>query len=656
MSLTKNHELSSWKVVLAQLRRTETTWRGKKLSRGDHATYTEAILLQALVVVDLSKRYEGFGTHSDHVNLAINLAKVDVGALATFVSESVMYWRQTSLPESDRTVQNYTGFKHLCTQNSPFAGLILGPIRGAIELHFVQQTPSSFYPVYQYLSFLSHLTLVDIDMSAELEERYIEQEEVLAAHHLPDAFVEQMNVVMRDWLRDFEVTRDEFVPKHGPGGVAELTRGKSVAAKYQALRSDALIDYVLKKHIGLEACDCFPRINPGVTSRTSRIVFVPKSMKTKRVISAEPATLQYMQQGVDRCLRKYMANHHYLKRRIDLRDQSVQRDRALEASSTRDSATVDLSSASDSVSYELVKRVFRGTALLPFLVALRSRSAVLPSGKVVEMAKFAPMGSALCFPVQTLIFACIAECTAHYMHYRTGQLYDRYRVYGDDIIIPDPCFQDLVVNLRWCGFSLNVSKTYAGSARFRESCGCDAYDGRDVTPLKISRRYSAERLSSRSPGVFVGLVALVNSCHGYEFPLLRRYLVDKLINGTSFVPYFSTDPRHGVQSPSPSNYRLPRRDNDEYQREEVLAAGTSSCQAISGPIVWSQKSCRFEDADPDSYDCDDIRYFEWLRRTFKRTGDHLDPDAIVTVCIGDAGDSLVKRWISDPPLGVSSAS
>lgn len=58
MSHSQNQELSSWKVVLARLRRTETTWRGHVLSTLDHETYTEAILCNAMVLQDLSNRYE----------------------------------------------------------------------------------------------------------------------------------------------------------------------------------------------------------------------------------------------------------------------------------------------------------------------------------------------------------------------------------------------------------------------------------------------------------------------------------------------------------------------------------------------------------------------------------------------------------------------
>lgn len=651
MSRLINQELSSWKDVLVRLRRIETRWRGISLSSGDHQTWTEGILLNSMVVSDLSNRYEGFGTHVDHVNLAFNMCQLDVDDVARFLSAAIVAWRRMSSPEAFAAVASYAGFKRLLSKDFPFAGVILGPIKEAISFHLEDQSSRSFSPVYQYFSFLTHLTLNDIDLSVELEAGYLEQEERLAAFQLHDGLIEQMNFVMRDWMSGFKIKSEDFLPEHGPGGVADLLGNSTLENKYKALRPNAMIKYVLKKHIGIDALDYCPApLAEGETSRTSRIVFVSKSMNKKRVISAEPTTYIYFEKAIDNEIRKWIRNHDYLSQHIDFNNQCVQRQAALDASRTRKFATVDLSAASDSISFDLVKDVFRGTALYPFLVAFRSNSAKLPSKRIVSLAKFAPMGSALAFPIQTLIFACVVECTVRYVRATGGISPSAYRVYGDDIIAPDICLNDLVVNLHRCGFTINRGKTYGGNQRFRESCGCDAYDGGDVSPMRISRNYQAIGLTSRTPSAFAGLCKLANQAALFNFPLLRRFLIDKLVNGNSFIPQFSADDRIGVSSPIPDNYRLPKVRNDDLQRTEIFAAGVHSVQAEEGRINWSQRAGGYECPDLDTRNSDDIRYFEWLRSTYCRTGDPHDPDAAVSISIGSAGTWLAKRWVSDPPL------
>jgi hypothetical protein len=648
MSRSKNQELSSWKAVLVQLRRVETTWRGYPLSTVDHNTYTEAILLCAMLLNDLSFQYEGFSTRGFHKKWALDCARVDVDSLAAFLSDSIVAWRQLSFTGDTNPIDISAGFKRQLAMKYPFAMDLLAPIDCAIDIHAVQQTPASFYPVYQFLSFLTHLSLRDIDMSRQLELEYKDNEDRLARLHIPSFVVDEMSAIMEDWFRDFDMRSYDFIPKHGPGGVAELSGDTSLYAKYQLLKPDALLEYVFRKHTGIPASEYVPSNLADVTTRRSSIVFVPKSMKTKRTISKEPATLMYFQKGVDRNVRKYIAHHSYLSERIDLRDQSVQGQAALDASRNGAFATVDLSAASDSITYDLVKRVFRKTALYPFLVATRSRSTCLPSGEVVELTKFAPMGSALCFPIQTLIFASLAECTARYVGHETMRYNSSYRVYGDDIIVPSHHLDDLVVFLNWCGFHINADKTYGGSSKFRESCGVHAYDGVDVTGLKISRSFSATPVSPKSPGVFAGLIALTNSCRERKFQLLRRYLVDKLVNGSTYVPLFSGDSRIGVFSTVPDNYRLKRIEREDYQKQQVLAAAVITCQSKNGPISWDSSRRAFVYDDDPWSGAEDIRYFECLRSTFNRTGDILDPSHLMHARVGSTGTYLSRRWIDDP--------
>jgi len=660
---TINQVIDTWKVVLAQLRRTKSTWRGIALSVRDHATYTEAILCASLVLVDLSNRYGTFGTHRDHVNWAMRMARVDVSDLAPLLADSVVLWRRCSSPTFRVKIDSYNSFKRELSSRHPHAGEFLAPASRAIQTYFDEPSAASFAPPYQFFSFLTHLSLKDLDMGSELEDAYQAEEERLSAHRVPPTLVADMSAIMTTWFKDFRIREDAFLPKHGPGAVAELSGDTSWLSKYGLLAPDQLIEYVFRKHGGFEASTFVPARAGVPTSRQSAIVFVPKSMKTKRVISKEPATLMYFQQGMDQLIRKYVAGHPVLRHHIDLNDQSVQRLAAIEASATRAFATVDLSAASDCVSDALVREVFRRTPLYPFLVALRSQTTRLPSGKVLGMTKYAPMGSALCFPVETLIFACIAECTARYVDAGLGDRFE-YHIYGDDIIVPDHHLRDLAVNLRWAGFRLNQEKTYGGDHKFRESCGLDAYDGCDVSPMKISRKFSAEEITSLSTDAFAGRQRWANDCQRLGHTTLRRYLLHDLLERSPYPPIFWGDMEHGVFSTAATNFHLKSRWSSRYQRWEVKG-GVVRTTALRNSLLSLDRRLNkhVEILGPPDPNAELFRYFEWLRLSSVRTTtlpikghwviytttcDAAHPDFRIESRIGSAVASIRSDWVGYP--------
>jgi hypothetical protein len=203
--------------------------------------------------------------------------------------------------------------------------------------------------------------------------------------------------------------------------------------------------------------------------RGSRFLTVPKSAKTDRCIAAEPTGNSFLQQGV----------HSYMRRRlkrfgVDLDDQSINQARARDAYLQRLS-TLDLSAASDTISRELV------FYLLPidwahFLDDLRSPETQV-DGEWVRTEKFASMGNAFCFELETLIFWALASSVAE-LH---GSV-DGVTVYGDDIIVERSTYEPVVEILEFCGFSVNEKKSFR-DGNFFESCGKHFHKGIDVTPV-----------------------------------------------------------------------------------------------------------------------------------------------------------------------------
>lgn len=210
--------------------------------------------------------------------------------------------------------------------------------------------------------------------------------------------------------------------------------------------------------------------------RGNRVTTVPKNFKTDRVIGIEPDLNMYVQKGIGSCIRKRL-------RRIgvDLDDQTLNQRLAREGSMNGNLATLDLSSASDTICIGIVE------SLIPddWLTALkqcRSPYGVLPSGESVLYRKFSSMGNGYTFELESLIFWALSSAVCDLQ-----KVYGVVTVYGDDIIVPVEAYPTVVQILEFAGFLVNKKKSFA-SGPFRESCGKHYFEGEDVTPFYIRER------------------------------------------------------------------------------------------------------------------------------------------------------------------------
>lgn len=230
-----------------------------------------------------------------------------------------------------------------------------------------------------------------------------------------------------------------------------------------------------------------------------RVISVPKTMRTPRIIAIEPTLMQYMQQGLLSALTKAVGEDPLLREFLPLSDQSQNGRMALEGSRDGSMATIDLSEASDRVPLWLVKTVFASTPnFLGGLVATRSTRAQVPGAGVIPLRKFASMGSATCFPVESVTFLVLAllGCCIADRRPLSRQALGMYRgtvsVFGDDIIVPRRCTAVVLSLLESVGLKVNRNKTF-WSGSFRESCGTDAFKGEVVTPAYLKTLQWDER-------------------------------------------------------------------------------------------------------------------------------------------------------------------
>lgn len=219
-----------------------------------------------------------------------------------------------------------------------------------------------------------------------------------------------------------------------------------------------------------------------------RVVFVPKTLAAPRVIAIEPAHVQYMQQSLKDYVYKILESHSLTKHSIRFKDQSVNQRLAYSSSIDKRLATLDLKDASDRVHLHLVQRIFKTSGILEYLEDARSLHATLPSGRNIVLFKYASMGSALCFPVEAMVFYTLVQCAMHQLDGRrpsSRSIRDYSRqidIYGDDIIVPTE-YTDVVVSyLESYALKVNVNKSFRNS-HFRESCGADFFNGFPVNPV-----------------------------------------------------------------------------------------------------------------------------------------------------------------------------
>jgi hypothetical protein len=167
---------------------------------------------------------------------------------------------------------------------------------------------------------------------------------------------------------------------------------------------------------------------------------------------------------------------------LNLNTQERNQELARYASITDELATVDFSSASDTISYELVRE------LLPpdwFHLLCIFRSDVGSYGEDrFHWQKFSSMGNVFTFELETLIFHALALVVT-----REAGLNEYWvNTFGDDVILPGIVAQPYLDLCTLLGFTANTEKTFV-SGHFRESCGSYWYDGLDIKPIHLKEGF-----------------------------------------------------------------------------------------------------------------------------------------------------------------------
>nr|QDH90002.1 MAG: RNA-dependent RNA polymerase [Leviviridae sp.] len=356
--------------------------------------------------------------------------------------------------------------------------------------------------------------------------------------------------------RDIQFGRTH--PRHGPGVVADkLTSNGKWNQRTWTARLQEVIPFedVLFPNRG-EIYDSERElvniVEPG-QELPVKVTLVPKTLKTPRIIAIEPTAMQYAQQMIFRNILTAIKEDSLLYRLVGFDDQEPNRVLARKGSHNGDLATLDLSEASDRVSNRHVVAMLQDFPyLLAGVQASRSTKADVPGVGVLPLSKFASMGSALCFPMEAIVFVTICflgiqrELSTTLSRSDVSKSFDgRVRVFGDDIIVPRDYVLSVVDELHTFGYKVNISKSF-WTGRYRESCGREYFDGQDVSIVKIRHNIPSQRQDAR------GVIATVKARNQFyrsglwqTVAYLDRHIEKLLIHFPNVAP---TSPLLGRES------------------------------------------------------------------------------------------------------------
>jgi len=413
-------------------------------------------------------------------------------------------------------------------------------------------------PERTFTTLASYIT-TDLDIKAHFDE---------IGQHLLDDFAENAEILFNPVLRRLEndLSQDPsfIVPRHGPGTTADSTIGNN---KYNWMtwtkRLSALLnanDFLLSSLENDDRASSIDILEPEAEPPV-RVITVPKTLKTPRIIAIEPVHMQYVQQGLLELLVPLLESKRMYSS-LGFLDQTINQRLAHKASIDMSLATLDLSEASDRVHNELVQIMLKGFPTLSRLVqATRSERADVPGFGIYSLSKFASMGSALCFPIEAMVFLTIMSVgwrngsTVLAFKRKRKQFLEAVRVYGDDIIVPNDFAIPAKNSLELFGLKVNAAKSF-WTGKFRESCGADYYDGESVKPLYVK----SDIPTSRGPVDDVqSTVSLRNLFYERGLWSVAAWLDDRLKRIAPFPAIGKTSPILGRFTYLPIvNYRLDR--------------------------------------------------------------------------------------------------
>lgn len=433
-------------------------------------------------------------------------------------------------------------------------------LRGFVELVFgtnggIRDEPSTnaVFCIRQVCRVFKKVRLpCSIQRESRAFRNYVKTEATLSEHPNPESSRHEhfCAVAKLLWSEVFGSECNTFglVPKHGPGATCE---GISGNAKYSHMvwydrldRSFPVTEHYFTS-VNHMLCDEHGLNNMTIIPETQelpvRVISVPKTLKAPRIIAIEPVCMQYTQQALSRWIVENIQRSVLTKTVIRFNDQTFNQRAAMRGSLDGSISTIDLSDASDRVPLSMVCDMLKSCPeLLAAALACRSTTAKLPDGTIVPLVKFASMGSALCFPIESMYFYTIivhAILWAQSLPPSRSQMLDlakRVHVFGDDITVPSDQTDIVLEALAYYYCKVNATKSF-WRGKFRESCGVDAFCGVDVTPTYIRETRPSDKRASAGIVSWIATSNLFHEAGLWQTAHYMKNVVESLLGSLPVV-------------------------------------------------------------------------------------------------------------------------
>jgi hypothetical protein len=281
---------------------------------------------------------------------------------------------------------------------------------------------------------------------------------------------------------------------------------------------------------------------PG-RERPVKVIHVPKTLKTPRIIAEEPTCMMFVQQGILEMMKEEFRADSNTRAFVCFDSQLPNQQLARAGSRSGDLATLDLKEASDRVSNQLVNSLFANFPWIREAVQVVRSTRADVNGEIIELAKYASMGSALTFPIEALVFCTLVFLGIEKALNRplTSRDVKRFRgvvrVYGDDIVVPTEYVPSVIEVLEHYGARVNTNKSF-WKGKFRESCGADFYDGHNVNVVRVRQVFPQSR---RDASELIATVSLRNQLFELGFDRTVAWLDSQVSRILPRYPFVTRD-------------------------------------------------------------------------------------------------------------------
>ena len=342
-----------------------------------------------------------------------------------------------------------------------------------------------------------------------------------------------------------------------------------------------------------------------IAHQGNRFSAVPKTADSVRPICVEATSHMFFQRGLGFLIRQRLKTVG-----IDLDLQFRVHEKLVQHHSDQ-ICTIDLSSASDSISLELV-RFLVPNDWFQHLSRLRAETTKF-RGNLHTLQKISSMGNGFTFELETLLFYCISEASrqvncldsvlpqAAFVGVSPHIRQIGVTVFGDDIIAPIDSYNPILEVLELCGFSINIEKTHGPDSRIKESCGYFSIDneGFDLVTIKslkslpdlVSVRNRLFLRRDRYRGLFLKINNILKEAFGN-----RDLLIKEFYSVSTTLPEFAVVYVTDCKASSVSKYFAPRmsRKKSKSRLNLLLAVrdGTRADLVKSWSLRWTVKHQR----------------------------------------------------------------